>query len=397
MHGQRMTMPRLLRTPFIATPLLCGLLLSACERSSTPAEPPVARGADQQGHAATAPSPDGLYGFTTSNHLSATVAGAASLVYVPNLRSNTVSVIDPSQHEVIRTMPVGGGPQHVVPTFDLTRLWVTNNDGNSLTPIDPETGMSGEPVPVDDPYNLYFTSDGSLAMVMAETRHRVDFRDPVTMNLVTSMKVSCSGIDHMDFTADGRFGIATCEYSGQLVKIDLSARQPVAYLKLSGESMPQDIRVGPDGRTFFVADMAAGGLRVIDPTTFTETGFIKTGVGTHGLVVGRGGSPWYVENRGWKSMARGRHGPGSITVVDPLGRKVLATWMVPGGGSPDMGNLSADGKELWVSGRYDEEVYVFDVASGQMTHRIPVGKEPHGLCVWPQPGRFSLGHTGNMR
>jgi hypothetical protein len=26
-----------------------------------------------------------------------------------------------------------------------------------------------------------------------------------------------------------------------------------------------------------------------------------------------------------------------------------------------------------------------------------VGHEPHGLTVWPQPGRYSLGHTGNMR
>ena len=62
-----------------------------------------------------------------------------------------------------------------------------------------------------------------------------------------------------------------------------------------------------------------------------------------------------------------------------------------------MGNVSADGKELWVSGRYDDEVYVFDTETGQLTHRIKVGREPHGLCVWPQPGRYSLGHTGNMR
>ena len=96
-------------------------------------------------------------------------------------------------------------------------------------------------------------------------------------------------------------------------------------------------------------------------------------------------------------MAKGKRGPGSISVVDPFTRKVTAQWPVPGGGSPDMGNMSTDGKELWVSGRYDEEVYVFDVTTGKMTHRIAVGVEPHGLCVWPQPGRFSLGHTGNMR
>jgi len=79
------------------------------------------------------------------------------------------------------------------------------------------------------------------------------------------------------------------------------------------------------------------------------------------------------------------------------GERLWPNWPIPGGGSPDMGNVSADGKELWVSGRYDGEVYVFDTRTGRLKHSIPVGREPHGLCVWPQPGRYSLGHTGNMR
>jgi DNA-binding beta-propeller fold protein YncE len=86
-----------------------------------------------------------------------------------------------------------------------------------------------------------------------------------------------------------------------------------------------------------------------------------------------------------------------VTVLDPATWRILATWPVPGGGSPDMGNVTADGKELWLSGRYDGEVYVFNTATGALTHRIAVGRGPHGLTVWPQPGRFSLGHTGNMR
>src|SRR5436189_4916882 len=65
-------------------------------------------------------------------------------------------------------------------------------------------------------------------------------------------------------------------------------------------------------------------------------------------------------------------------------------------GSPDMGNVSADGRWLWLSGRFDRVVYRIDTASGEMKS-IAVGKEPHGLTVWPQPGRYSLGHTGNLR
>jgi streptogramin lyase len=78
-------------------------------------------------------------------------------------------------------------------------------------------------------------------------------------------------------------------------------------------------------------------------------------------------------------------------------RKVVATWRLPGGGSPDMGGVSADGKLLWLAGRYHDEVYAIDTRSGQLRARIPVGHGPHGLCVYPQPGRYSLGHTGVFR
>ena len=161
--------------------------------------------------------------------------------------------------------------------------------------------------------------------------------------------------------------------------------------------MPQDIRSSADGKVFYVADMQAGGVYLVDPVEFKNIGFIETGTGTHGIYPSRDGKLLYVTNRGWTTIAGGKHGPGSVSVLSPAEQKVVATWQIPGGGSPDMGNVTADGKELWVSGRYDDEVYVFDTKTGQLTHRIPVGREPHGLCVWPQPGRYSLGHTGNMR
>ena len=73
------------------------------------------------------------------------------------------------------------------------------------------------------------------------------------------------------------------------------------------------------------------------------------------------------------------------------------TWAIPGGGSPDMGGVSADGKVLWVSGRYNGVVYAIDTTTGALLHKIRVGSAPHGLCVCPQPGRYSLGHTGVFR
>jgi YVTN family beta-propeller protein len=378
----------------------------------------LAQTAFAQGRGAEAP-PINIYAATGKNALAQTAARAQPLVYVPNSRSATVTIIDPATYRVLRTFPTGALPQHVVPSYDLDTLWVANNEGNSLTPIDPATGEDGTRVPVEDPYNLYFTPDGRLAMVIAERLDRIDFRDAHDMRLVQSVPVACKGVDHMEFTSDDRYAIATCEFSGQLVKIDLAARAVVGYLTLgagvsnplkkltaifkkrhgdhAGASMPQDIRSSPDGTVFYVADMKGGGVFVVDPIALSRVAFIKTGVGAHGLYPSRDGTRLYVTNRGWNTTAGGRRGPGSISVLDFSTRRVIERWPVPGGGSPDMGNVTADGGELWVSGRYDDEVYVFSTNTGTLTHRIPVGQEPHGLCVWPQPGRYSLGHTGNMR
>jgi len=369
-----------------------------------------------------------IYAEDGANNLAPAAARALPMVYVPNSRSGSVTVIDPKTYRVVRTFPTGKVPQHVVPSYDLSTLWVANNSSNSLTPIDPVTAQEGKPVSVDDPYNMYFTPDGKHAMVIAEARHRIDFRDPQDMKLEQSLRVACKGLDHVEFTADNLYAIATCEFSGQLVKVDLANKTAVGYLTLDPDkfinyiprqisrflsrrkaanarmaalmsvpSMPQDIRSSADGSKFYVADMKEGGVFVVDPTKFERIGFIHTGVGAHGIYPSRDGTKLYVTNRGWNSIAGGRHGPGSISVLEPSTDKVVANWPIPGGGSPDMGDVTADGKELWVSGRYDDEVYVFDTSTGKLTHRIPVGHEPHGLCVWPQPGRYSLGHTGNMR
>ena len=342
-----------------------------------------------------------LYSETRPDKLSPAVAQALPRVYVPNLKSNDVYVIDPVTLKVVDRFRVGINPQHIVPSYDLKTLWVTNNaegrtDG-SLTPIDPATGKPGKSVAVDDPYNMYFTPDGRSAIVVAEALKRLDFRDPQTMALQSSLPVpQCAGINHADFSIDGRFVIFTCEFEGSLAKIDLVGRKVLGYLKLSRGGMPQDIRVSPDGKTFFVADMKADGVFVIDGDSFKEIGFIPTGVGTHGLYPSRDGTRLYIANRGSNQIRGKPHGKGSVSVVDFATRRIVATWPIPGGGSPDMGNVSVDGKVLWLSGRYDNVVYAIDTTSGNVV-KIPVGTEPHGLTVWPQPGRYSLGHTGNMR
>jgi DNA-binding beta-propeller fold protein YncE len=142
--------------------------------------------------------------------------------------------------------------------------------------------------------------------------------------------------------------------------------------------------------------MMHDGVFLVDGDKFRVRGFIHTGIGTHGLVVSRDGAKLYISNRGSHIVEDKPRGPGSVSVLDFATNTIERTWRIPGGGSPDMGNVSADGKYLWLSGRFDNVVYRIDTRSGAI-RTIAVGREPHGLAIWPLPGRYSLGHTGIMR
>jgi YVTN family beta-propeller protein len=372
------------------------------------------------------PVPDAkdIYADTRPGMLSPAVRDFPPRIYVPNSMSDTVDVIDPRTRQIVEHFAVGKNPQHVTPSYDLKTLWVLNDLGDSLTAIDPLTGARGRTVKVMDPYNMYYTPDGRYAIVVAERLKRLDFRDAQTMALVHSVAVPCRGVDHMDFSESGRYLIASCEFSGQMIKVDVAEQKLVGVLDLpmehvrpkpaenapprmrahhrvypgltmaeihdsimTGGPMPQDVKVSPDGRIFYVADMASDGVHMIDGDRFQYLGFIPTGRGAHGLYTSRDSRYLYVSNR--------EEGTVSLIALDK--RKVAKVWTIPGGGSPDMGGVSADGKVLWLTGRYDREVYALDTDDGTLLARIKVGKEPHGLCVYPQPGRYSLGHTGVLR
>ncbi|MGW2049139.1 YncE family protein [Streptomyces sp. NPDC001858] len=332
--------------------------------------------------------PKDVYAADRPNKLSPVVKDFPSRVYVPNTESDTVSVIDPKTYRVIETVHVGRQPQHVVPSWDLKTLWVNNNRGHTLTPIDPKTGKAGRSLEVHDPYNLYFTPNGKYAIVMASLDRELVFRDPHTMKRIKTEPVTCYGVNHADFSLDGRYFIVSCEFSGELLKVDTEQMKVVGQQRLPFKgAMPQDVKVSPDGKRFYIADMMAHGVWIVDGDTFGEPEFLHTGKGAHGLYIGRDSREMYISNRG----------EGSVSVFDFRANRLTKKWRLPEGGSPDMGGVSADGKVLWLSGRYNSEVYALDTATGRQLARIKVGSGPHGLAVYPQPGRYSLGHTGIFR
>jgi DNA-binding beta-propeller fold protein YncE len=384
------------RAPLLALALMATACGGSSHHRSRPSPTPTPTAAREQ--AATGPLRVGrippllrrrdVYFAGRPGRLMPWVRHDPALVYVPNSDSATVDVISQKTGKIVDHFATGALPQHVTPSWNLKTLWVTNDAGNTLTPIDPRTGRHGAQVPVTDPYNLYFTADGRHAIVVAERNHELDFRDPRTMKLQHALSLpQCAGVDHMDFTANGRLALVSCEFAGRMIVLDLARERAMKAISLSPGSMPQDVKLSPDGRVFYVADMANNGVWLINARTWRVIRMQPTGRGAHGLYPSRDSKRLFVSNRG----------EGSISVISFRTRRPIAKWHIPGGGSPDMGGVSANGKVLWLSGRYNAEVYAISTRNGKLLRRIRVGQGPHGLCVWPQPGRYSIGHTGILR
>jgi DNA-binding beta-propeller fold protein YncE len=279
--------------------------------------------------------PNNLYSDTGSGMLCEAVKNLPARVYVPNSKSDSVDIIDPATYKIVGhfALPKHAKgllePQHVVPSWDLKKLWVAQDLGDQLTLIDPATGKEGETIHVDDPYNMYYTPDGKYAIVMAERETRIDFRDAQSMKVVNRVPVNCAGVNHADFSIDGRYMIATCEFSSELIKVDVAGQKVLAHLPLTPKGMPQDCRISPNGKVFYVANMDSNGVHVIDGDSFKQIRFIPTGKGTHGLYFSRDTKYLYISNRG----------EGSVSVMDVGSEKLVSKWEIPGGGSPDMGGV----------------------------------------------------------
>jgi DNA-binding beta-propeller fold protein YncE len=337
------------------------------------------------------PDPKNVDAAAAAGMLAPAVAADKPLVYVPHNESGDVWVIDPATYQVIGKHRVGGELQHVVPAWDMRTLYATDDRTGQVMPFDARTGQPGHPFPVIDPYNMYFTPDGKYAISVAERMRKLVWYDPHTWQAHDETPTpQCAGVDHADFSLDGRTAVFTCEFAGRVTVVDVPSHKVLRVIDMPRRNTrmgPQDIKLAPDGSVYYIADSDANGLWVLDGAATRVLRFIPTGQGAHGLYLSRDAKQLYVTNR---------H-EGSVTVLDAYTGAPVTVWRIPGGGSPDMGNVTADGTQLWLSGRYNNIVYVMSTKDGSMLRTIPVGSGPHGLCVWPQPGRYSLGHTGITR
>ncbi len=336
-----------------------------------------------QGQPPTSPEPPINIWANLRGPIDPKIANLPPRVYVPDEIRGDITVIDPKTFTVIDRYPVGKTSHHVGPSPDFSHLYVNNMGSSTLTEIDVQTGKPTRNIAAAVPYNLYFTTDGTKGIVAAEPQNSLDFFDAQSWNLIKRVPIPCSGVDHADMSADGKYMLIGCEFSGHVFKVDVVNMRILGSVQVGGQ--PIDIKLSPDGSVFFVANQTRNGVSVIDPVAMREIAFLATDRGAHGFAVSRDTNSLYVANR----LA------GTISVLDFSRREITQTWRI--GGSPDMLVVSPDGTELWASGRFDGVCYVIDTRTGQLAQRIVTGTAPHGLTYWPLPGKISIGHNGVLR
>jgi YVTN family beta-propeller protein len=363
--------------------------------ASTTTSPPAARSSTIPTHPTPSPAPTSaspspgstnVYAAITDPTLNPAVAGDPQYLYVPNGIPGTIEVIDPTTYRIVRTIRLGYRtfPEHVTPSWDMRWLYVDTSAASELAQIDPRTGKLVRIIRgVEHPYNLYFSPNGRYAIDVAEYYDQLRFHDPHSWKLIKALPLPCNGPDHLDFSADGSYLMIGCEFDGNVIKVSLKTLAVVGKMNITG--LPVDVKLSPDGKAFYVANQGTGGVYVIDPARMKVVRFIRTGRGAHGMAISRDTKDLYLTNR----LA------GTISVIDFSQRRLVHTWFV--GGSPDMVQVSTDGSIIWVSNRYGTTVEAISSADGHVIKRIEVGRDPHGLALFPQPGRFSLGHNGVFR
>ena len=235
---------------------------------------------------------------------------------------------------------------------------------------------TGAPVPVADPYNLYFTADGRRAIVVAEAHRAARLpRRRTRCGCATRCACpQCAGVDHMDFTADGRCALVSCEFARphdrrRPARASASSRRST----LRAGAMPQDVKLSPDGRTFYVADMASNGVWLIDARTLrarsasSRPARART-ASTRAATRGACSSPTAARARSRVISFRTRR---PIAQVAPARRRLARTWAACRPTAACCG----------CRGRYDAEVYAISTRTGRLLHRIQVGQRPARRCA----------------
>ena len=286
-------------------------------------------------------------------------------VIVLNSGEGTVSIIDRATRKVVDSYPVGKEPHHLMPVLNKDdELVVANSASNDLVFLNPLTGEVKRRLPrISDPYQLGYSPDGKWFVSVSLRLDRVDIYAMPNYELKARIATKKTP-SHVAFSNDSRFAYITLQDSNELVALDLSSHKEVWRMSIG--KTPAGIWMSPQG-LLFIGIMGQDFVQVVDPAKRETVKKIVTGRGAHNVFPMGDGVRALVSNRV----------DGTITPIDY--KALTAGKPIKVGRGVDCLEVSADGKEVWATVRWEAKVAVIDMTGVKPIEYIPVGRSPHGI------------------
>jgi YVTN family beta-propeller protein len=312
---------------------------------------------------------------------------AQSAVYVVNLGSDDISVIDAVTNTVTATIPVGTDPDGIAATPDGRRLYVTNFLSNEVSVIDAVVNQVSSTVPVGSgPVGVAVTADGTRAYVANRGADQVSVIDTTNEEVVATIEVS-RGPNAVAITPDGKHAYVTNSFTrnpGMVSVIDTDVGVVAATVPVNRN--PNRVAVTPDGRMAYVTNFRSWNVTVVDTVTNEVVTAMRVRGRPSGVAVNPNGAFAYVTTL-----------DGLVNVIDIPANRVGAIFQA--GGQPYGVAIAGNGGTAYVADFASNNVSVLDLVHETTTGDIAVGDRPFAVAItctgnlcseppftpWPRP------------
>jgi YVTN family beta-propeller protein len=310
-------------------------------------------------------------------------AAAKPPIFVLNSLDATISVIDGSSLTEIRRLPTGKEPHHLYLSPDEKSLLVANAVGDTITLVDPRTGLIQKTMDnIVDPYQLRFSPDMKWFVTAANRLNHIDIyrvTRPAAggFELALAKRVPAGKTpSHVVIDTRSTVVYASLQDSDQMIAIDLATQTPRWTIPVG--KMPADVYLTADDRYLLTGLTGDSVVEVYDVSVNPPKLFkrIPTGAGAHAFRAWGDKRHVLVSNR----VAN------TINKIDTQTMTVVDTY--PGPSGPDDMELSPDQRYIYLASRWAGKMSVIDTQTRKVVRQVTVGKSPHGIWTLDHAGRL---------
>jgi len=216
--------------------------------------------------------------------LGVTISPDGTRVYVANNEANSVSIIDTSTNAILTTVSVPSRPRFIAFSPSAARAYVTSRDCGCLSIFDTSTStVIGFIAVGGQPGGVVFTPHGTRAYVANRASNTVSLIDTATSTVLTNIDVGTFPW-LIALTPDTTRLYVTNLISSDVSVIDTTTNAVVATIPV--DPGPHGIAMSPDGARAYVTIDGANSVALIDTATNTVVGSVPVGMAPHGIALG---------------------------------------------------------------------------------------------------------------